>query len=124
MGLFNALLGTNSKVSPEEIQKRFGHLIVEGERMEQAYRSIRDFFIFTNKRLILVDIQGISGKKAEYFCIPYRSISYYSVETSGTFEIDSELKIWVRGMNEPLKKEFRKDGDLQAIYQVLSRHVI
>lgn len=99
-------------------------MLIEGENLEHAFRSIRDFFVFTNKRLILVDQQGFSGRKAEYFCIPYRSISFYSIETAGTFELDSELKIWVRGMAQPLIKEFRKDNDLQEVYQVLSRHVL
>lgn len=124
MGLFDSLLGTNSQLSPEDARKRFGHMLVAGEQIEHAYGSYRDFFVFTNKRLILVDKQGITGSKSEYFCIPYRSISFYSVETAGTFDIDSELKIWVRGMEQPLVKEFRKDNDLQGVYQVLSRHVL
>lgn len=124
MSLFNALLGTSSKMNPEELQKRFAHMMVEGEVLQHAYRSIRDYFVFTNKRLILVDQQGFTGSKAEYLCIPYRSISFYSIETAGTFEIDSELKIWIRGMEKPLVKEFRRDNDLQEVYQVLSRHVL
>lgn len=124
MSLFNAILGTSSKMNSEEIRKKFGHMLIEGEGIEHAYRSIRDFFVFTNKRLILVDQQGLSGRKAEFLCIPYKSIAFYSIETAGTFELDSELKIWVRGMDQPLVKEFRKDNDLQEIYQVLSRHVL
>ncbi|AHM63120.1 hypothetical protein D770_24375 [Flammeovirgaceae bacterium 311] len=124
MSLFNALLGTSSKMNPDEIMRKFGHMIIEGENLQYAYQSIRDFFVFTNKRLIVVDKQGFTGRKAEYFCIPYRSISFYSIETAGTFEIDSELKIWIRGMDQPLVKEFRKENDLKEVYQILSRHVI
>ena len=124
MSLFNAILGTSSKMNSQEIMKKFGHMLIEGESIQHAYRSIRDFFVFTNKRLILVDQQGFTGRKAEYLCIPYKSISIYSIETAGTFEVDSELKIWIRGMDQPLVKEFRKDNDLQEVYQVLSRHVL
>lgn len=124
MSLFNALMGTNSKMNPEEIKRKFGHMLIDGELIQHAYRSIRDFFVFTNKRLIVVDQQGFSGRKAEYICIPYKSIAFYSIETAGTFEVDSELKIWVKGMDQPLVKEFRKDNDLQEVYQVLSRHVL
>lgn len=99
-------------------------MLISGEQVVHAYGSFRDFFVFTNRRLILVDKQGITGSKSEYFCIPYRSISFYSIETAGTFDIDSELKIWVKGMEQPLVKEFRKDNDLQGVYQVLSRHVL
>ncbi|EMR00815.1 PH domain-containing protein [Cesiribacter andamanensis] len=124
MGLFNALLGTSSSMSQEEVQKKFGYMLIEGESIQHAYRSIRDFFVFTSKRLILVDQQGFTGRKAEYLCIPYRSISFYSIETAGTFELDSELKIWVRGMAQPICKEFRKNDDLQAVYKVLSQQVL
>lgn len=124
MSIFNAFLGTSSKMNPDEIRRKFGHMLIEGESLQHAYRSIRDFFVFTDKRLILVDQQGFTGRKAEYICIPYRSISFYSIETAGTFEVDSELKIWVRGMDQPLVKEFRKDNDLKEVYQVLSRHVL
>ena len=124
MSLFNALLGTSSKMNPEDIRKKFGHMLIEGEQIQHAYRSIRDFFVFTNKRLILVDQQGMSGRKAEFLCIPYRSVAFYAIETAGTFEVDSELKIWIRGMDQPLVKEFRKDNDLQEVYQVLSKHVL
>lgn len=124
MGLFNAILGTSSSMNPEEVHKKFGHMLIEGETIQHAYRSIRDFFVFTNKRLILVDQQGFTGRKAEYLCIPYRSISFYSVETAGTFEIDSELKIWIRDMAQPICKEFRRSDDLQAVYKVLSQQVL
>lgn len=124
MGIFDSLMGTSSQMSPDDIRKKFGHMMVEGEQVQNAFRSFRDFFVFTNKRLILVDKQGLTGSKAEYLCIPYRSISMYSIETAGTFDIDAELKLYVRGMAQPLVKEFRKDNDLQAIYQVLSKHVL
>ena len=124
MSLFNSLLGTSSKMNPEDVRKKFGHMLIQGETLQHAYRSIRDFFVFTDKRLILVDQQGFTGRKSEYLCIPYRSISFYSIETAGTFDVDSELKIWIRGMDQPLVKEFRKGNDLQEVYQVLSRHVL
>ncbi len=124
MGLIDALLGTNSKMSQQEIQQKFGHMLIAGEEIQHAFKSIRDFFVFTNKRLILVDKQGLTGRKTEYLCIPYKSITLYSVETAGTFDVDSELKIWIRGLPQPLVKEFRKDNDIQEIYQLLSQHVL
>lgn len=124
MGIFDSLMGTSSQMSAEDIHKRFGHMLIEGEQVQHAFRSYRDFFVFTNRRLILVDKQGLTGSKSEFLCIPYKSISMYSIETAGTFDVDSELKIYVRGMAQPLLKEFRKDNDLQAVYQVLSRHVL
>jgi hypothetical protein len=124
MGILDGILGTSSEMRPEEIQRSFGHMLIEGESIQHAYKSFRDFFVFTNKRLILVDKQGYTGRKAEYFCIPYKSIAFFSLETAGTFDLDSELKIWVRGMGQPISKEFRKGNDLQNIYRLLSQHVL
>lgn len=124
MGILDSLLGTSSEMKPEAIQQQFGNMLIQGEQIGHAFKSFRDFFVFTNKRLIVVDKQGISGKKTEYLCIPYKSISFYSVETAGTFDVDSELKIWVRGLDQPIIKEFRKGNDLQNVYRVLSQHVL
>jgi hypothetical protein len=124
MGLINALLGTSSKMSQEDIQKQFGHMLIPGEEIQHAFKSVRDFFVFTNKRLILVDKQGLTGRKTEYLCIPYKSITLYAIETAGTFDVDSELKLWVRGLEQPLVKEFRKDNDIHQIYQLLSQQVL
>ena len=54
---------------------------------------IRDLFVFTNKRLILVDKQGLTGNKVEYHSLPYRTITHSRVETAGHFDLDAELKV-------------------------------
>lgn len=77
--------------------------------MEAAFKLFRDMMVFTEKRLILVDKQGMTGKKTEYHSIPYKSISHYSIETAGTFDLDAELKIWISSAEEPLvDKQFKK----------------
>jgi len=89
MGLFSALLGNAGAVSQEELNKKFGQLLIEGEQIELGFKLLRDTFIFTSKRLILVDIQGLTGNKTEYKSIAYKSISRFSIETAA-------LLIWKR----------------------------
>ena len=80
-------------------------------------------FMFTSKRLLLVDKQGLSGKKVEYLSIPYKSITRFSVETAGTFDLDAELKIWVTGTPEPFKKQFTKGVNIYKVQSLLAKAV-
>ncbi|CEI83929.1 hypothetical protein BN997_03857 [Oceanobacillus oncorhynchi] len=93
MGILDGLMGNASNVDEKEIMKEYEQLFIEGEEVSAAFKVIRDLFIFTNKRLILVDKQGLTGKKTEYHSILYKSISHFSVETAGHFDMDAELKI-------------------------------
>lgn len=93
MGLFDGILGNASKIDVSKIQQEFAQILAPGERVEHAYQLIRDYFVFTDKRFVLVDKQGMTGSKVEYHSIPYRSITRFSVETAGTFDLDAEQKI-------------------------------
>jgi hypothetical protein len=81
-------------------------------------------FIFTDRRLILIDKQGITGKKAEYHTIPYKSISHFSVETAGTFDMDAELKIYISGNMTPFVREFKRGQDIKGVQQWLAFYVL
>lgn len=107
-----------------DLQKEFGALLCEGERIERAYKLIRDKWVFTNKRLIIQDVQGVTGKKREYLSVPYRSIERFSIETAGTFDMDAEMKIWIRGCEEPLEQNFGKDSNIIEIQRVLAQYVL
>lgn len=124
MGLFSALLGNAGAVSQEELSKKYGQLLGEGESFELGFKLVRDTFIFTSKRLILVDVQGITGSKTEYISISYKSISRFSVETSGTFDLDAELKIWISSEQQPsIRKQFNKSVNVYDVQRVLAHHV-
>lgn len=124
MGLFSALLGNAGAVSQEELSKKYGQLLTEGEAFEMGFKLIRDTFIFTNKRLILVDVQGLTGSKMEYISISYKSISRFSVETTGTFDLEAELKIWISSEQQPsIRKQFNKSVNVYEVQQVLAHHV-
>jgi hypothetical protein len=124
MGLFNAIMGNASEVSVEKLREEYKTILIEGEQIEKAFKLIRDMFVFTNKRLILVDKQGITGSKVDYISIPYASIIKFSKESAGLLDLDADLKIWVRGEAMPIKKQFGKDNNINEVYQVLSRHIL
>ena len=125
MGIFSALLGNAGAVTQEQLTKEFGQLLIEGEQIELGFKLIRDTFIFTTKRLILVDKQGLTGSKTEYKSISYKSISRFSIETAGTFDLDAELKIWVSSELQPsIKKQFNKSVNVYEVQKVLAHHVL
>jgi hypothetical protein len=124
MGLFDALLGNASEVSISSLTEEFSPILCSGEQIVAAFEVIRDKWIFTNKRLILLDIQGLSGRKREYHTIPYRSIDHFSIETAGTFDDDSEIKIWVKGMREPLVKELNRKINVIRLQQLLAEFML
>lgn len=125
MGLFSALLGNAGAVDQETLVKDYQKLLIEGEQIELGFKLIRDTFIFTNKRLILVEKQGITGSKIEYKSIIYKSISRFSVETAGTFDLEAELKIWVSSETNPsIVKQFNKSVNVYDVQNVLAHHVL
>ena len=125
MGLFSALMGNAGAVSNDELQKNYGLLLIEGEQIELGFKLIRDTFIFTNKRLIFIDKQGITGSKTEYKSITYKSISRFSIETAGTFELDAELKIWISSEANPsIIKQFNKSVNVYEVQKILASYVL
>ncbi len=101
MGFLSNLLGNAGVATVDELSKEFGNLLTDNESIEIGFKLFRDVFIFTNKRLILVDKQGLTGKKIEYLSVVYKSISRFSIETAGNFDLDAELKIWISSEVNP-----------------------
>lgn len=124
MGLFNGLMGNASEVNMADVQKDYAHILAPSEKIEKAYKLIRDMFIFTNKRLILVDKQGMTGKKIEYHSIPYRAITHFSIETAGHFDLEAELKIWISGTQMPIEKQFNKSLNIYELQSVLAEYAL
>ena len=125
MGLFSSILGNAGAVDQEKLRKEYEQLFIEGEEIEIGFKLFRDTFIFTNKRLILVDKQGLTGRKVEYKSITYQSISRFSIETAGTFDLDAELKIWVSSEEHPsIAKKFNKSVNVYDVQKVLAQYVL
>ena len=123
MGLLDGMLGNASKVDSVKIQDEFGRILAPSEKVEHAYQLIRDYFVFTDRRLVLVDKQGITGSKIEYHSIPYKSITHFSIETGGTFDLDAELKIWISGTVLPVQKRFNKKLSIYEVQGVLASYI-
>ena len=125
MGLINKLMGNASIVSKDKLNKKYERLLVEGEEVELGFKLIRDTFMFTNKRLILIDVQGLTGSKVEYKSLPYKNISRFSLETAGTFDLDAELKIWISSEDTPsVSKRFNKSIDVYEVQKYLAAKVM
>lgn len=124
MGFLDGLLGNASEIKIEDINKEFAHMLGQSEQIEKAYKLIRDLFIFTNKRLILMDKQGLTGKKVEYHSYPYKSISHFSIETAGHFDLDAELKFWTSGNPTPVEKKFNKSLNIYELQKILSEYIL
>lgn len=124
MGLLSGLIGNAGVVEVEKLNSDYGQLLTDGETIEIGFIVIRDTYVFTNKRLILVDIQGITGKKIEYQSIPYGKITKFSIETAGRFDLDAELKIWVGSDLTPIAKKFNKKVNIYDLQKVLATHVL
>lgn len=125
MGLFDGLMGNATQKDTTNITREVQEILIPMEQVELAFKLVRDLIIFTDRRMIIVDKQGMTGKKSEYKSIPYRSISHFSIETSGHFDLDAELKIWISSAELPAESlQFRKDKNIIAVQQALATAVL
>ena len=125
MGLIGGLLGNAGNISENEARKKLSGVILDTEEIDLAFKLVRDLIIFTNKRLIVIDKQGVTGKKTTYHSLPYKSISRFLVETTGHFDLDAELKIFISSATEPaITLQFTNDKHITAIQQALALAVL
>ncbi len=94
-------------------------LLINGEHVIGSFKAMRDGVIFTNKRIISVNVQGITGKKKDFTSLPYSKISAFSVETAGTFDLDAELEMWFSGLGK-VKFEFTGQTNIVEISKVIA----
>jgi hypothetical protein len=123
MGFLNALLGNAGEMSIPDATDELSTILGPTEHIELAYKLVRDMIILTDHRLILIDKQGLTGKKVEYRSIPYKSITMYTVETKGHFDLDAELKLWVSSQHEPLILEFNGKTNVYVMQGLLAAKV-
>ena len=98
-------------------------LLIPGEEVLGSYTTVRDYVVFTNKRVIAVNVQGMTGKKKDYTSMPYSKIVVYSIETSGVLDMDSELELYFSGVGK-VTFEFMGSSDIVAIGQAISTYVL
>ena len=116
--------GSLFKLKPsDEYADKVTGLLVEGEQVIGAFKALRDGVVFTDKRIIAVNVQGITGKKKDYSSLPYSKIVVFSVETAGTFDLDSELELYFSGLGK-VKFEFTGQTDVAAIARTIGKFVL
>lgn len=123
MGLLSALLGNAAEADIAEVEGTLESILADGERVERAFRLVRDLLIFTDRRFIVVDRQGMTGRKTSYDSIPYRAITHFSVETAGHFDIEAELKVWISGSVEPIQRTFTRGQAILDVQKALATYV-
>ena len=124
MGLLG-FLGNAGDYSKDKATKEIQDLMIPNEDVELAFKTIRDKIIFTNLRLIVADVQGVTGSKVEYLSIPYSKINRFSVESRGTFDLDSEIKIWCSSSIEPtVSLQFSKNSHILDINRAISAYTL
>ncbi|PWG00229.1 helicase [Levilactobacillus bambusae] len=123
MGLFNSIIGNASSANPEKAQQDLAPLLIPGEEVEFAMKTIRDWFVLTNKRVLLTNRQG-TGKKVEYRSIPYYAVTKFSLETAGHFEFEGVLRIWTSGQTEPEMIQLDNGGPLAELERRLAGKIL
>ena len=110
-------------VDPNSLASELEPLLIQGEEVHLAFKGMRDSVVFTNKRLISINVQGLTGKKRDYTSLPLNKVQAWSVETAGTFDLDSELDLWFSGLGR-VRLEFKGSVDIRRISQLVGHHVL
>ena len=111
------------KVADGEFSSQINVFLITGEHVIGSYKSVRDGVVFTNKRIIAINVQGVTGKKKDFTSIPYSKISTYSLETSGVFDLDCELQIYISGLGK-VGFEFTGSTDVKEICKTISEFAL
>ena len=98
-------------------------LFISDEEFIGEYQAIRDYVIFTNKRIISVNVQGLTGKKKDFTTLPYSKIQAFSVETSGVLDLAIELELYFSGLAN-VKFEFTSESDIVTLGKLISEKIL
>jgi hypothetical protein len=110
-------------LDPNSLARELEPLLIQGEEVLLAFKGMRDSVVFTSKRLISINVQGLTGKKRDYTSLPLNRVQAWSVETAGTFDLDSELDLWFSGLGR-VRLEFKGDVDIRRISNLIGQHVL
>jgi hypothetical protein len=108
---------------PGELIPQVAPFLIQNEQVIFAFRSVRDFVVFTNKRLIAANVQGITGAKTDFTSLPYSRIQAFSVETAGSLDRDTELDLWYSGLGK-VRLEFKRNVDIRQLSQMVAAYVL
>lgn len=112
-------------ISNDEVSSEVDGLLIAGEQIEFAFKTIRDQLVFTNKRIISIDVQGLTGKRKSYATMPYSKIQYFSIQTPGFMELFPDSELFIMFSNSfTAKFEFKGAVDIGKIGRMLSEYVL
>lgn len=112
-----------SPIPKEDGEKAVVPLLIDQEEVIAAFKSVRDKLVFTDKRIIAVNVQGLTGSKVDYTSIPYSRVQAFSVETAGVFDRDCELDIYVSAIGK-IKFELRGSFDIRAFNRAIGKYIL
>lgn len=98
-------------------------MFVEGETILRMFQAMRDGVVFTNKRIIAINVQGLTGKKKDFSSLPYSKIQAFSMETASTIDLDTELELWFSGLGK-VKFDFVSNYNIAALCRLISGFVL
>lgn len=107
----------------KDLRPEVEKLMVEDEKILFAFQTIRDQVAFTNNRIFVINVKGVTGKKVAYFSYPYSKIQYYGIETAGFLDIDSELIIAFSN-GQSLQFDFKSNVDIKTISTLIAKYIL
>lgn len=110
-------------VNNKEFESLLAPMLIPDEHIVASFKGIRDGVVFTSKRIITINIQGVTGKKKDFTSLPYSKIQAYSVETAGLLDFDSELDMWFSGLGR-VRIEFIHSMNIEKICKLISQKVL
>ena len=110
-------------VDPTTFAAMISPIFLEDEFIISAFQTVRDGVVFTNKRIITINVQGLTGKKKDFTSLPYSKIQAFSIESAGTFDLDSELDLWFSGLGK-VRLAFSKKADITGICRLISGYAL
>ena len=111
------------KTDTSKFTAEMNDILIDDEQIIGCYQDIRDHVVFTNMRVIAVNVQGITGKKKDFTSLPYSKITAYSVETAGTFDLESELDLYFSGVGR-VRFEFKGSSDILEIGRIIAKYAL
>ena len=107
----------------KDVRTEVKNLMIDDEKIILAFQTIRDQVVFTNNRIFVINVKGVTGKKVAYFSYPYSKIQYYGIETAGLLDIDSEL-IVAFSNGHLLQFDFKSNVDIKTISTLISKYIL
>ncbi len=111
------------EIAPNQIRNEVYSFMIPDENIVQCFQTVRDQVIFTDKRVFVLNVQGITGKKVSYFSYPYSKVIYFGIETAGLLDIDSEFTLTFAD-GTCLQFDFKSKVDIKSICANIQRYIL